>query len=378
LRWNYGISGIDTPDVVSLQVFAIEMVYVPEGAFYAGDNATSTASLKQGSSDNDPWYISGEGALSVTGGAGNGTGSGQTGAVYYYVSNGNGGEDASGAVFTVPAAYPKGYGAVYVMKYEITQGGYVEFFNTLTDTQKVTRDITGASGKNSDAITFRNNVNWSGGSAAATLNGGTHGSVACNYLSWGDLVAYLDWAGLRPMSELEYEKMSRGVAGVMSGEYPWGTTNITAASSIVSDGLSTELAGNVGANAVYGNMGSVQGPLRVGLFAGSGTTREGSGASYYGVMELGGNLWERTVTLGNSTGRAYAGNRHGDGNLDIAGNAAVLSSWPSTSGTGAGFRGGNWSGNASVARLSDRFSAAYVSGFRSIDYGGRGVRWAAP
>jgi hypothetical protein len=54
------------------------MVYVREGAFYAGDNATSSAALKQGSSDTDPWRIGAEDALSVTNSAGNASGSGST------------------------------------------------------------------------------------------------------------------------------------------------------------------------------------------------------------------------------------------------------------------------------------------------------------
>jgi hypothetical protein len=45
---------------------------------------------------------------------------------------------------------------------------------------------------------------------------------------------------------------------------------------------------------------------------------------------------------------------------------------------GAGFRGGNWNNNASNARLSDRNNAANVNGNRNNNYGGRGVRSAAP
>jgi hypothetical protein len=99
--------------------------------------------------------------LSVTGGAGNGTGAGQTNAVYYYASNGNGGEDASGTVFTVPAGLPKGFSGFYIMKGEISQGQWFDFFHTLNATQKTTRDITSNTngGKNNDAITFRNNIN---------------------------------------------------------------------------------------------------------------------------------------------------------------------------------------------------------------------------
>jgi hypothetical protein len=45
---------VTSGDTVEIRVFGIEMVYIPQGSFFAGDNATSTASFKQGSSDKDP------------------------------------------------------------------------------------------------------------------------------------------------------------------------------------------------------------------------------------------------------------------------------------------------------------------------------------
>jgi formylglycine-generating enzyme required for sulfatase activity len=387
LNWNWAANGVVQGDVTDVRVFGIEMVYVPQGAFYAGDNATSSAAFRQGSSDNDPWYVSSEAALSVTNSVGNGTGAGQMGAVYYYVSNGWGGEDASGDAFTVPASYPKGFGGFYIMKGEISQGQWVAFFNTLDATQKTTRDITSAtnSGKNTDGLALRNNVSWSSGNA--TLPGGVtnYSGVAMNYLSWGDLAAYLDWAGLRPMSELEFEKASRGPSAVVSGEYAWGSTSITGATSLTNGGISSERA-QAGSNISYNFAGGVQGPTRVGSFGSGGvTSRVGTGTSYYGAFDLSGNVWERPITVGNPSGRSFQSTSHGDGNLDANGEANQSinqsinqSSWPPTSATGAGFRGGFWDNGASSARLSGRFNAARVSGARSDSSGGRGVRSAAP
>jgi formylglycine-generating enzyme required for sulfatase activity len=379
LNWNWSVNGVVVGDVIDVKVLGIEMVYVPQGAFYAGDNGFSTSSFKQGASDNDPWYVSSEGAQSVTNSAGNGTGAGQTSGLYYYVSNGWGGEDASGAVFTIPAGFPKGFRGFYVMKGEVSQGQWVDFFNTLDATQKVTRDITSnvSGGKNTDGIVLRNNVSWSSGDA--TLPGGAadYSSVAMSYLSWGDLTAFLDWAGLRPMSELEYEKAARGPIGVVSGQYSWGNTSITGATSITNGGTVSE-RGQVGSNITYNNAGGVQGPTRVGSFGSGGvTSRETTGASYYGAFDLSGNQWERVVTVGNSTGRSFQGGSHGDGNLDVNGDANQAS-WPPTSSAGAGFRGGGWFFSALVTRLSDRNNAANISGDRYADYGGRGVRWAVP
>jgi formylglycine-generating enzyme required for sulfatase activity len=379
LNWNWAANGVVNGDTIDVRVFGMEMVYVPQGAFYAGDNATSFASFRQGSSDDDPWYVSSEAAFSTTDSIGNGTEAGQTGAVYYYDTGGWSGEDADGAAFTVPEAYPKGYGGFYIMRGEISQGQWVAFFNSLNATQKATRDITSATngGKNTDGLSYRNNVSWTSGNA--TLPGGSanYRSVAMNYLSWGDLIAYLDWAGLRPMSELEYEKAARGPNGPVSGEYAWGSTSITRATSITNAGTTSE-RGKAGSNITYNNTTGVQGPTRVGSFGSGGiTSRADAGTSYYGAFDLSGNLWERSVTVGNSTGRNFQGTSHGDGNLDTNGNANQ-SSWPPISATGAGFRGGNWGRPASNARLSDRDFAAEVSGDRGSGLGGRGVRSAAP
>jgi formylglycine-generating enzyme required for sulfatase activity len=375
LSWNYSQDGVTGSDTVEIRVFAIEMVYVPQGDFFAGDNATASRAFKQGSTDTDPWWIGSEGEMNITNTIGNGTGTGEKAAVYYYPGSGAGG-DVEGTEFTIPAAFPKGYQAYYMMKGEISQGQWVAFFNTLTATQKSTRDITSAPGKNSDNLTARNNVSWSSGDAMLPDrgSGATYQAVAMNYLSWADLTAYLDWSGLRPMSELEFERAGRGPYRAVSLEYAWGSTSITQATSISNSGLPSERAQS-GANAAYGNHASIQGPLRVGSFAYGVATRIASGGGYYGAMELSGNLWEIPITVGNSTGRSFAGRNHGNGVLDSSGNPNV-STWPGTGATGGGLRGGSWAGSVSRLRLSDRSNVAATVSGRDDDIGGRGVRVA--
>lgn len=60
--------------------------------------------------------------------------------------------------------------------------------------------------------------------------------------------------------------------------------------------------------------GSPSGPKRCGIFAASAllNNREETGGSYYGIMELTGNVYERAITVGNPEGRAFTG-LHGNG-----------------------------------------------------------------
>jgi uncharacterized protein (TIGR02145 family) len=118
--------------------------------------------------------------------------------------------------------------------------------------------------------------------------------------------------------------------------------------------------------------------MRVGVFAREGTTRVQTGGSFYGIMELSGNLWERAVTVGNATGRAYTG-VHGNGRLSNNGNANEtawpgLSSGEVTGATGSGFRGGDWADNASDTRVSERIHAVNETSTRDNNLGFRAVR----
>jgi len=358
LRWDYGTDGLADNDSVELRVFGVEMVYVPQGSFALGSGGTESNHFYKHPTTTDTYTVSSEGAITV------GTASGN---LYYPADNGNAG-DQSGPI---PAAFPKGYDAFYSMKYKISQEQYAEFLNTLSTTQD---------GNRYDAANNGNYRYGIGGSAGSRTSSKPY--VACNYLSWADLAAYLDWAALRPMTELEYEKACRGTQTAVANEYAWGTSNIAgSAYTINNDGATNEgiatnystTAGNASYNTTDGN---INGPLRCGIFAANASNagRETAGASYYGIMEMSGNLWERPVTVGNATGRAFTG-ANGDGELDSSGDANTTN-WPGTGATGAGFRGGNWNNNATNLRTSDRLIAAYTSSNRDNDYGGRGVRLA--
>ena len=361
LRWNYGANGVADNATVDVKVFAIEMVYVPAGNFYVGSGGTETSAFYMYPTTTNPYQITGEGAITV----------GTTDGNLYYPSSTYGG-DQSGPI---PANFPKGYAAFYCQKYEISQQQYVDFLNTLTSAQASTRYP--------NATTNRHAITVSGGVYSTT-----NPYVACNFLSWMDGAAYSDWAGLRPMTELEFEKACRGLETPVANEYAWGTATVAGNAytlendNATNEGIASNYSTSAGNASYMTTTSSINGPLRVGIFAAhaDNSGRITAGASYYGIMELSGNLWERAVTVGNATGRDFTG-LHGNGALSTNGHANETA-WPGltsgevTGATGSGFRGGVWYNVAAFMRVSDRNVAAYTFTLRHNGYGFRAVRVA--
>ncbi|MCP9235523.1 SUMF1/EgtB/PvdO family nonheme iron enzyme [Lewinella sp. JB7] len=373
LVWDYGIDGVDNNAVVDVQVFALEMVYVPEGPFNLGTGGTlvNPATLEAGEFYRvtvtpllRPAYaVESEDQITIGGAVGN---------LNYPPSNE--GVTSGDQIGPVPAAFPKGYAGFYCAKYETTQAQYVAFFNTLTQAQRVALDVTGPGGKNTDAVSARNGIAWNeSGNATTSLP-----DVALNYVSNQVALAYLDWAGLRPMTELEFEKAGRGPAEPIQGEYAWGTSSIFATTyTAMNAGQPSEQFLGLGegtGNAHYAATNpTFLGPARVGIFAASAlnANREETGGSYYGIMELSGNLYERMITIGNPEGRAFNGS-HGDGEIS---NTHNVLSWP-VGNLGLGYRGGSHANGAPFLRLSDRNDAATELVGANTRLGFRGVRSA--
>ncbi|MEP3836110.1 MAG: SUMF1/EgtB/PvdO family nonheme iron enzyme [Algibacter sp.] len=361
LRWDYG--SIDPNDIIDIQVFAIEMVYVPEGPFSLGTPGTEVGKFYSGPTNN-PYRVESENAITV-----NGT----VGSLYYSI--GISGSRPGDQLGPIPAEFPKGFQSYYCMKYEMTQGQYVGFFNTLTSTQKTENDITGVNGKSQDTELSRNTVSWEEGSATATT---TSPDIPLNYVNNNILYAYLDWSGLRPITELEYEKACRGPITPKAEEFAWGNSNIANTPyNLINLSQSNELVTNpeIGTgNAYYSaTNGTPTGPKRVGILAASAVnkTREETGGSYYGIMELTGNLYERCITVGNPPGRAFT-STHGDGEI-LPNGLANVTSWPTTN-TGIGYRGGSYFNSIPYIRVSDRFDAASSLAGANNRLGFRGVR----
>ena len=357
LRWNYRTDLVHDTANVTMQVFAIEMVYVPQGSFYLGDGNVNTLPSSNGFRKNNQPTLTptGREAYLVTSEAGL---SFQTSAsttltgIYdpLMIPTVN---------VTSPSSFPKGFNAFYCQKYEVSQKQYVDFFNTLptapvADPQKGNRNL-----QQTAASANRNAFNWSTANlddANLTKFGTAHsGDRAQNWMSWTDALAYADWAALRPMTEFEFEKAARGRDVTygpiypINGEYAWGNTTITAISgTLTSDGTTSEgvtspTTSNSNCNyntvTIGTGSGNTQGPARCGIFAAKNRTpnqRLQSGASFYGIMEMSGNLEEWVMhngVQGNNTCYYSSGagmsmfnvfdGSHGDGNLDAGGSHDV-------------------------------------------------------
>ncbi len=321
IRWNYGADSVLNTDSVEIRVFAAEMVYVPAGLFRVGSGGAETNHFFEGSTNN-PYKVASEAAITISNTAGN---------LYYSNDNGIGG-DLGGPL---PASFPKGYKAFWIMKYEASQQQYVDFLNNL--------DVA------------RANNRYTAGAITGTHPNLTaaHPERAMNGISVTDVLAFSDWAGMRPFTELEYEKACRGFnQAATPNEYPWGNTTISATTVLVNTGADNESANNGNAN--YNN--SVGTPVRTGIYATSASTRESSGGTFYGIMEMAGNVKEVTIGVGNAAGRAFTA-VNGDGNLDMNGDANV-SGWPGTS-AGYSLRGGYYAEAPTLLRVSDRYLGSY-------------------
>lgn len=335
LRWNYGADGVLDNDSVEIRVFAVEMVYITPGQFYLGSGGTEVGTFKAGGTSN-PYLVTSDSAITV--------GSGATDLSY------SGSGDGVGPI---PLAFPKGYNAFWSMKYEISEQQYADFLNSLDAARAALRDI-GIPGTANNYIP-------------------THPERAAESLSGVDFLAIMDWMALRPMTELEYEKNCRGYNIMpVPNEYAWGNTTISGVTAVNNPSTAQETPQNGNAT-YYSGAGFLARPMRCGAFARDTTTsRTESGGSYYGVLDLSGNVQEYAMIVGNTTGRAFTG-LHGDGNLNANGQADVAN-WATG---GLAYRGGYYSDYDPNLRVSGRsYALSFSNATRGAGYGGRGVRTA--
>ena len=295
-------------------------------------------------------------------------------------------DDGSTWSGVLPATYPKGYKGFYIMKYELSQEQYCNFLNMLSYTQQKNRignnldnlnkgdyvfgNPKHPSCRNGIAVFSRKNMSQPAvfgcnlNPAEPFFDKDDGQTLACNYMTGADMLSYLDWSGLRPMSELEYEKACRTPSRVIPGEYAWNTTSAVSLGG--QGGLSTSTIGTENEVPVNNNVNTNSGapsfgPVRCGSFGTSSTTQEQSGGSFYGVMELSGNLGEMyySVTGGSylNTNPTSASNNeyHGDGTIATNGDFNVVTYWNrSNDATAFSVRGGSFASPDSYLRVSDR------------------------
>ncbi|MBN1913788.1 MAG: SUMF1/EgtB/PvdO family nonheme iron enzyme [Candidatus Omnitrophica bacterium] len=383
LVWDYATDNVLDNEVpqAMIKVFGLEMVYVPQDKHYVGDpkGPNGPDNCFYAYPDNDAYLIKSESPILVDK---------IKGALYCDQDNPRSREDVP---FTIPEEFPKGYKAFWIMKYELSSRQFVDFLNTLTRKQQqnmVESDISGDVITNYYVKTNTEDEHLRNSIVCSKTGNGTTEPVkfytyaparTLNYTSWSNIAAFGDWSGLRPITELEYEKASRGPKEAVVDEGAWGTTDVGRVQTfdgadgsgyeikIPEKGLVNACLGggiapfDVGKKTKPDNPG-FEGPISGEILENTRhegiPERIGYGASYYGVMNLSGNVWERCVTIGHKLGRQFTG-IHGDGKLDVDGFADVQF-WPGRDGTGAGNRGGVWSSPAfKYLRMALRFAANF-------------------
>ncbi len=371
------LGALPTGGSFNVKVYGIEMVKIPAGSFFLGDGVATSAAFPRFSN------------ITVDNAA-------QTSGI-----------DANTLFAGAPAlgaAWPMGYNAFYAQKYETTNEQLADFYNTLTYDQQALyfsvapNAAAGTTIKSQPAGGYtlhsylRIQTPGVNNTAPAVIgcdfnNNGAYNenadgnTVAAGLLRADEILAYLDWSGLRPMTEAEYEKICRGTQynGTpnprVANEYPWGTTDIVnyiyTTTGITDPQLPTMryVGAVVNGRGLYqqGAVGSNLCPFRVGMFAEGATGRAASGAGFYGNMNLGDNVGEFVVGVNASTISYTA--QPGDGMLDN--NAAMnQSTWPALGTANAyGRRGASFASSyvggsdqgTQLAKTSNRYYANFIT-----------------
>jgi formylglycine-generating enzyme required for sulfatase activity len=358
------------------------MVYVLTGQFQAGDGNGATSS-SYAINGNGVEY---SGPLTITNAF-------ETAPQTFYVNQWPLVANVQ-TITAVPAAFPKGYYGFYIMKYEISEDQYAQFLNNIGYTSAA----AAARYANGNYTVNRNQLNGTTPPFVANRP-----DRAMNWLSWEDVASYLAWACLRPMTELEYEKAARGIAAPGLNDYAWGSGSLapavassyTFSGAAIENGTETTTAGNC----IWGNVAPTfsngdggQGPSRCGIFATAASTRVTAGASYWGVMDLTGNVREPVVCLaGDAVGNPTTGNTTanlftrtwGNGSLTANGGSDQgVATWPAWNYAAVanvtnleGHKGGAWNNAAAQLYVSERWYCYNAPVITRQNYnGGRGVR----
>jgi formylglycine-generating enzyme required for sulfatase activity len=198
--------------------------------------------------------------------------------------------------------------AYYVDKYEVTNAQYVEFLNTMGNQEE--DGFTWLDAESPSVHIHQNGV-WQ-------VDAGYEDHPVVE-VTWYGAQAYCQWQGMRLPTEAEWEKAARGSSDTRM--YPWGNED--------PDCSRLNYEGDDG--------DCVGGTMAVGSYP--------SGASPYGVMDMGGSVWEWVNDWRSHDGHYYR--------------TYPVDGWPSNptgpdSGTDKVSRGGCWSNDWRGVRVAYR------------------------
>lgn len=434
LKWNLSAASAFPPaEPYQLRLFGIEMCYIPKASFYVGVD-----SIAGGDAPFFDYDSLGSEGYTTT--------------LYTYIMNpfpktliSTGKASLAGGFPQIASStqykpaynnFPNGYNGFFCMKYEINQQQYAHFLNTLipagTDVARYCDPVTELGHDCSRMKRYTLHFDIDSGKYSTDFP-----NLPVEYLGWEDGTAYADWAALRPMTEMEYEKICRGPSSAyqpsgLDYDYAYGVgspENMFYQLNWIDDGTNIydtiynldTAANNLFYRSTWAKLdfcddepgeelvGFAQNGTLAHLITSSGSslTRYNTGATYYGVMEMSGNLNERCIgikerwvssepdantatpeydwpadNIPSCGGTGYTfitvnvdgvtryykdcpslfKGKHGNGELDAAGFANVTG-WPNENGNGAGAmnRGGRWNQLTYRCLVADRMPLAPAS-----------------
>jgi formylglycine-generating enzyme required for sulfatase activity len=189
-----------------------------------------------------------------------------------------------------------------------------------------------------------------------------------NYLAIPDAWSYLSWAGLRPLTEMEFERAARDLAPD-ARTFPWGefvsTDTVQTYSPPNEGGTCTRNYMNYNGEIV---LTACQKVLDVGRYMSGDVYRTAAqtGASPYGIADMAGNVWNIVINCAWATAP-------GNGN----GTVYWPGTWPTPGNPGTGIRGGSWySDNSDMPymRISDAYRRSWLFTNQAHNVGSRGAR----
>jgi hypothetical protein len=211
LQWNYGLSGLTSVAGLEVRVYAVEMVYIPQGDFVCPRSTfiiTGTEADLQGRNN---LIVNNRLSPSFTG--------------PYSLSkriNGNVGIDTDNNGIIDNTTFPTGYKPFFIFKYEVTEQQYSDFLNTLSTLQINTLGIPQ---QWYSSITLNNGQYFSSNPIKRFVEFNNYDLI---------LFSFADWSAVRPMSDLEFYKANFGPLLPYQGETstPNIITNVLANNSI--------------------------------------------------------------------------------------------------------------------------------------------------